>query len=133
MEGVLTLANGQTTTVTPGGGTLTTGVAGGVSVLDVIQTSALVVNGNWPYPKNSEIVTGGDGFGGTGPGGNSLSVSGTLSIPDGAIVMTGVGDSVSANALTTAGAIQFDNANETLAVSSALVEQRQYPAGKLEQ
>ncbi len=106
VEGLLTLANGQTTSVTPGSGTLTNS-----GTVNVQQTTALSVAGNL---TNSGAINTGSGVSDTGN--NSLTVSGSFT-NNGSLALDALKDSVSVGSLTNAGGIGLNGANQTLTVS----------------
>ncbi len=108
VEGLLTLANGQTTSVTPGGGTLTNS-----GTVNLQQTTALSVAGNL---TNSGAINTGNGASDTGN--NSLTVSGNLTLTNtGLFALDALKDSVSVGSLTNAGGIGLNGASQTLTVS----------------
>ena len=110
VEGTLTLANGQTTTVTPSSGTFTTSSAGNVNVQ---QGSTFAVTGGL---NNSGLILTGNGANDTGV--NSLAVSGSLT-NSGDVLLGAANDRVSAGTISNAGAIALDGANQTLTVAGA--------------
>jgi hypothetical protein len=69
VEGTLYLANGQTTTVTPGGSPATLTLSSG-SFVDVAGASTLAVNGN--------VINSGTFYTGYGGGGNTVTVTGAF-------------------------------------------------------
>jgi fibronectin-binding autotransporter adhesin len=101
VAGTLYLNNGQTTTITPGGGTLTI-VGGGVLELSRNRpsTTALSVTGN--VNNSGEFATGFSG------GTNTVKVSGTFTNTTGAqMILYGTNDEVNVNALSNSGTLQI--------------------------
>ncbi len=108
VEGTLTLANGQTTTVTPAGGTFTAS-----GIVNVNQGSTLAVAGN--LSNSGAITTGSDAS-----GGNSIGVAGTLT-NSGTIGLNGAGDSLSATGdfdNNAGGQLNFNAGNTAVATST---------------
>ena len=109
IEGTLDLGNGQTTSITPTGGTLT--LTGG---LTVDSGSVLHLNGNL-----NDV--GGGMATGEGSGNNTFTISGTLTMNSAAsLELFGQGDLVSMAALNNSGNIDVINAG-TLQVSGSVV------------
>ncbi len=96
VEGTLTLANQQTTNVTPGGGMLTNS-----GTMNVQQSSTLAITGAL---TNSGAINTGNGVNDAGY--NVVTVSGRL-INNGTISLNGESDSLSAASVTNVGAINF--------------------------
>ena len=108
VEGTLTLANGQTTTATPSGGTFTAS-----GIVNVNQGSTLTVAGN--LSNSGAITTGSDAS-----GGNSIGVAGTLT-NSGTISLNGAGDTLSATGdfnNNSGGQLNFNAANIGVATST---------------
>ncbi len=103
VEGTLTLENGQTTGVTPGGGTLTNS-----GTVNVQQSSTLAITGAL---TNFGTINTGNGASDTGN--NSLTVSGTLTNSNG-LYLRAIGDSLTANGITNSGSLALFASNQTV-------------------
>jgi hypothetical protein len=114
IEGVLDLENSQSTTLTPGSGTLTVSSTG---VLDVERASNVTVSGNLTNSGNVE-TNGRNGL----VGANTLTVTGTLNNNSGATVTVGafnnLGDAVKAGLLSNSGSVLV-NTGATLNLTSS--------------
>jgi hypothetical protein len=108
VEGILELQNGQTTSVTPGGGTLTISSSGQINLSDSIgTTTTLSVTGN---VNNSGSIT--TGFSG---GTNTVNVSGSFTNNSLAVLTVGDGpstnDSASVGTLSNSGTVNIGTEN----------------------
>ena len=107
IEGSVTLANGQTTNITPNGGLLTIAASGVLDVSPgVSEISTVQISGD---ASNSGTILTGPGV--SGIGGNTLTISGTLTNnPSGQIDLNNAGDTLNAlTGLTNNGGINLFN------------------------
>ncbi len=105
IEGTLTINNGQTTTITPGGGTLTIANGGYLELSYATSgtaTTTVSITGN--VSNSGEVTTGFSG------GTNKINVSGTFTNAAGAsLYLYGTNDVVNVNALSNSGTMYIGN------------------------